>query len=153
MEFLIGAIVIIVLLLILGVDPMMILLGGIWIVEIFFILMTIFFVISLILLCLTKKTKGEFLRIDPNEGEIGTHAVYQIQGEEYNNSFPAEIMFTDKIYHTGKTVTLRQRDGKKLKLLFDNYSMIVIGTGLPVFTALAIALGFFLKEIAPYLKN
>lgn len=152
MEFLISAIVIIVLLLILGVDPMMILLGGIWIVEIFFIFMAVFFVVSLILLFLTKKTKGEFLRIDPNEG-IGTHAVYQIQGEEYNNSFPAEIMFTDKIYKTGKTVTVWQRNGKKLKLLFDWYSIIVIGTGLPVFTALAIALGSFLKEIAPYLKS
>lgn len=152
MEFLISAIIIIVLLLILGVDPMMILLGGIWIVEIFFILMTVFFVVSLILLLMTKKTKGEFLRIDPNEG-IGTHAVYQIQGEECNNSFPAEIMFIDKIYKTGKTVTVWRRNDKKLKLLFDWYSIIVIGTGLPVFTALAVALGFFLKEIAPYLKS
>ncbi|MDE6087401.1 MAG: hypothetical protein K2G25_03350 [Oscillospiraceae bacterium] len=152
MEFLIGAIVIIVLLLILGVDPMMILLGGIWIVEIFFIFMAVFFIISLILLFLTKKTKGEFLRIDPNEG-IGTHAVYQIRDQECNNSFPAEIMFTDKIYHTGKVVTLRHRDGKKLKLLFDNYSIIVIATGLPIFTALAVALGIFLQEITPYLAN
>ncbi|MDE5883717.1 MAG: hypothetical protein K2H29_01350 [Oscillospiraceae bacterium] len=152
MEFLISAIVIVVLLLILGVDPMMILLGGIWIIEIFFIFMAVFFVVSLILVFLTKKTKGEFLRIDPNEG-VGTHAVYQIQDQECNNSFPAEIMFTDKIYHTGKTVTLRQRDGKKLKLLFDNYSMIVIATGLPVFTALAVSLGIFLQEITPYLAN
>lgn len=152
MEFLISAVVIVVLLLILGVDPMMILLGGIWLVEIFFILMTVFFVVSLILLLMTKKTTGEFLRIDPNEG-IGTHAVYQIGVQEYNNSFPAEIMFVDKIYHTDKAVTLHQRDGRKLKLLFDNYSIVVIATGLPIFTALAIALGIFLQELTPYLTS
>lgn len=152
MEFLVGAVIIIMLLLILGVNPMNIILGAIGIIELFFIFMALFFIVSFILLLMTKKTKGEFLRIEDNEIiGVGTHAVYQINNQEFNNTFPAEIMFVDKIYKKNKQVNIWQRKGKKLNLIFDGYSIIVITVGLPIFTGLAIGLGLLLQAFLPYL--
>ncbi|MDE6708265.1 MAG: hypothetical protein K2K06_09565, partial [Oscillospiraceae bacterium] len=79
MEILVSAIILIVLLLILGVNPMYIILGAIGIVELYFLFMMLFFMISFILLLITKKTTGEFLRIEDNKKiGVGTHAVYYI---------------------------------------------------------------------------
>ncbi len=140
MELIIGAVVIIILLLILGVQPIMIGMGVLGIMEIFFILMTIFFIVSLILLFMTKPTEAKYLRIDPNEG-VGTHAVYWMNEREYDNSFPAEIMFIDKIYHEGKICKVRLWQSQKNPehyFLFDGYSIIVIAVGLPIFFILAV---------------
>ena len=154
MEILVSAIILIVLLLILGVNPMYIILGAIGIVELFFIFMMLFFMISFILLLITKKTTGEFLRIEDNKKiGVGTHAVYYINQQEFHNTFPAEIMFVDKIYKKNKQVHIWKREGKKLNLVFDFYSIIIIAVGLPVFTGLAIALGLLLKIFLPYLVS
>ncbi|GEM_PF-2540666 len=139
MEFIIGAAVIVLLLLILGVPPMMIAMGAFALVELFLILMVLFFIVSLILLLMTKPTKAKYLRIDPNEG-VGTHAVYWMDNREYDNSFPAEIMFIDKIYHKDQIYQVRIWKSKKNPeryLLLDWYSVIVIAVGLPVFSLMA----------------
>lgn len=139
MEFIIGAIVIIVLLLILGVSPMMIMFGAIVLIELFFLLMALFFIVSLILLLMTKPAQAKYLRIDQNEG-VGTHAVYWMEEREYDNSFPAEIMFIDKIYHKDQMYKVRIWKSKKNPeryIMLDWYSVIVIAVGLPVFSLLA----------------
>ncbi len=139
MEFIIGAIVIIVLLLILGVSPTLIILGLLSLTELFLLLMALFFIVSLILLLMTKPTEAKYLRIDQNEG-VGTHAVYWLDDREYDNSFPAEIMFIDKIYHKDQMYKVRIWKSKKNPeryLLLDWYSVIVIAVGLPVFVLLA----------------
>jgi len=146
MEFIIGAAVIILLLLILGVPLMTIAIGAVALLELFLILMVLFFIVSLILLFITKPTEAKYLRIDPNEG-VGTHAVYWMDDREYDNSFPAEIMFIDKIYHEGKMCKVRIWKSKKNPeryILLDWYSVIVIAVGFPVFTAMAGAIGWFL---------
>ncbi|MDE6004755.1 MAG: hypothetical protein K2G88_05150 [Oscillospiraceae bacterium] len=151
MEILVIAVIIIVLLLILGVNPMNIIFGVVGLIELFFIFMMLFFIISLVLLLMTKKTKGEFLRIEDNKKiGVGTHAVYKINQQEYNNTFPAEIMFVEKIYKTNKQVNIWQYKGKKLNLVFDFYSILVIAFGLPVFTGLAIALAILIQVFLPY---
>ena len=139
MEFIIGAVVIIVLLLILGVSPTLIILGLLSLTELFLLLMALFFIVSLILLLMTKPTEAKYLRIDPNEG-VGTHAVYWMDNREYDNSFPAEIMFIDKIYHKDQMYKVRiwkSRKNPERYLLLDWYSVIVIAVGLPVFSILA----------------
>ncbi|MBE6876512.1 MAG: hypothetical protein E7496_07290 [Ruminococcus sp.] len=139
MEFIIGAVVIIVLLLILGVSPTLIILGFLSLAELFLLLMALFFIVSLILLLMTRPTEAKYLRIDPNEG-VGTHAVYWMDNREYDNSFPAEIMFIDKIYHEGKICKVRiwkSQKNPERYLLLDWYSVIVIAVGLPVFSILA----------------
>ena len=129
MEYLIGAIVIIVLLLILGVPPMYIVGGILALIALLLVVMTGFFIVTLVLCLISKPCKGKFLRIFVHE-VVGTYAIYEIDGEEYKNTFPAEITLTDKIYHEGKIYPLRFRKGKKKYMLFDWYSWIVIGAGL-----------------------
>lgn len=143
MELIVAAIIIIVLLLILGVSPGIIMAGVLVLLELGLLFMTGFFVVTLVLLLLAKPVEAEFLRIFVHE-VVGTYAVYRIDGEEYKNTFPAEIMFVDKIYHEGKIYSARFRKFKKKHLLFDWYSYIVIGVGLPVSAALAGGLGWFL---------
>lgn len=143
MEFVVAVIIIVVLLLILGVSPGLIMAGVLVLLELGLLFMTGFFVVTLVLLLIAKPIKAEFLRIFVHE-VVGTYAVYRIDGEEYKNTFPAEIMFVDKIYHEGKMYSARFKKLKKKHLLFDWYSYIVIGVGLPVSAALAGLLGWFL---------
>jgi hypothetical protein len=129
MEYIIGAIVIIILLLILGVPWILIVEVIIGLMILLLIAMFVFFVVTLILALLSKPVKGKFLRIMIHE-VVGTYAIYEIDGEEYKNTFPAEIMFVNKIYHEGQIYPLRLHKGKKRYMLYDWYSWIVIGAGL-----------------------
>ena len=146
MEFLIGAIVIIVLLLILGVPWITIVEGIIILMLILLFAMFVFFIVTLVLLLMSRPKRGIFKRIIKHE-VVGTYAIYEIDGEEYKNTFPAEIMFVDRIYKEGKTYSARLHKGKKSYMLFDWYSYIVIGVGLPVSLALAVGLGWFLLSM------
>lgn len=146
MELIIALIIIIVLLLILGVSPGLIMGGVLGLIELLLLFMTGFFIVSVVLLLIAKPVKAEFLRIYISE-VVGTFAIYRIDGEEYRNTFPAEIMFVDKIYHEGRTYSARFRKLGKKHLLFDWYSYIVIGVGLPVSALLAGGLGWFLLNL------
>ena len=129
MEFIIGAVIIIVLLLILGVPWILIVEGIIGLMVILLIAMFLFFAVTLVLVLVSRPVKGTFLRIMIHE-VVGTYAIYEIDGEEYKNTFPAEIMFVNKIYHEGQIYPLRLHKGKKGYMLYDWYSWIVIGAGL-----------------------
>jgi hypothetical protein len=85
--------------------------------------------VTLVLVLVSRPVKGTFLRIMIHE-VVGTYAIYEIDGEEYKNTFPAEIMFVNKIYHEGQIYPLRLHKGKKGYMLYDWYSWIVIGAGL-----------------------
>lgn len=143
MEFIIAVIIIVVLLLVLGISPAWIATGALILIEILLIFMTGFFIVSLVLLFIAKPVRAEFLRIMQHE-VVGTYAIYRIDGEEYTNTFPAEIMFVDKIYHEGKMYSARLKKGKKKHLLFDWYSYIVIGVGLPLSAVGSYFLGMFI---------
>lgn len=129
MEFLIGAAVIILLLLILGVPPAYIIAVLLGLIALLLVVMLGFFIVTLILTLISKPYKGKFLRIVKHE-VVGTYAIYEIDGEEYKNTFPAEITLTDKIYHKGRLYPLRLHKGKRKYMLYDWYSWIVIGVGL-----------------------
>ncbi len=151
MEFIIGAVIIIVLLLILGVPPVMIGAGIVILLEFLTVLMALFFVVMLILLLISKPVKVKFLRIYIHE-VVGTYAIYEMNGKEYKNTFPAEIMFVDKIYKKDKIYPARFRQGKKGYMLYDWYSYIVIGVGLPLSLALAGGLGWFIFSLIGFIR-
>ena len=138
MEILIGAVIIIVLLLFLGVRPMTIIAGIVVLLALAAVLMTIFFLISLVLMLMARPVRADFLRIEQNEGP-GSHAVYRIGEKEYDNSFPAEMILQERIYRR-PTVYARLLQGKKRSLLFDWYTVIIILVGLPV--SMGLAAGF-----------
>lgn len=129
MEILIGAVVIILLLLILGVPVGYIIAGLIVLIALLLAAMLGFFVVTLVLMLISRPTHGKFLRIMQHE-VVGTYAIYEIDGEEYKNTFPAEIMFVKKIYREGKTYPVRLYRGKKRYMLYDWYTWIIIGAGL-----------------------
>ncbi|MBR2087142.1 MAG: hypothetical protein IJ906_08415 [Oscillospiraceae bacterium] len=129
MEFVIGAIIIIILLLILGVPWILIVEIIIGLLLLLLVVMFVFFAVTLVLALMSRPVKGKFLRIMIHE-VVGTYAIYEIDGKEYKNTFPAEIMFVNKIYHEGQIYPLRLHKGKKRYMLYDWYSWIVIGAGL-----------------------
>jgi len=151
MELLIGGCVIIVLMLILGVSPAMIIMILICLMWLMLLILTIFFVINLILLLMTKKTTGEFLRMEyKNNQPLKSHAVYLIDGQEEKNTFPAEVILINQIYKTGKQVAVWYKTGKNFRIVFDWYSLIVILTGLPVFVSMTYAFGLFASVMMKY---
>lgn len=147
MEIIIGAVIIIILLLILGVPWNVIVMGIMGLIALLLIVMLLFFIVTLVLMLISKPTRGRLLRIMQHE-VVGTYAVYEIDGKEYKNTFPAEIMFVDKIYHAGREYPVRLFKGKKNYMLYDWYTWIIIGAGLLLSGAGLAAMGWFLTMLA-----
>ncbi len=141
MEFIIGALVILVLLIILGVSAELIIQGILWILEILLLMMTLFFIVSVVFLLLGKRCNAEFLRIDM-QGKWG-NAVYCIDGAEYRNTYPAELLLQKWIYRKRMTTAKLWQRGE-ISFLFDWYSIIIVALGLPLSAAGAVLLGSFL---------
>ncbi len=141
MEFFIGLLVIIVLLLILGVDVFLIIRGILWLMEIILLGMTLFFVLSVALILLGTWQEAEFLRVE-KEKSWG-HAVYRIAGAEQKNIYPAEGILQKYIYRR-TDVRVRFWAHGALHVLFDRYSILIAALGLPLSAAGAVLLGLFL---------
>ncbi len=144
MEFLIGLLIIIVLLLILGVDVFLIIRGILWLMEIALLGMTLFFILSVVLLLLGRWQDAEFLRVE-KEKSWG-HAVYRVGGEEQKNLYPAEGILQKYIYRKTSARVRFWQHGKYC-VLFDRYSILIAALGLPLSAAGAVLLGLFLLWI------
>lgn len=145
MEIIITAAIIILLLLIFGVSVGVIMQGILWILEILLLFMTLFFTVSIVFLFLGKKCSAAFLRIE-KIGKLGSHAIYLIDGEERQNFYPAEDFFKKLIYRQ-RTTTARLWQHKTAYLLFDWYSMIIVGVGFPLSVIGAVLMGNFLIHL------
>ncbi len=145
MEIIITAAILILLLLILGVSVGVIMQGILWILEILLLFMTLFFTVSIVFLFLGKKCAAEFLRIE-KIGKLGGHAIYLINGEERQNFYPAEE-FLRKLIYRKRTTTARLWKHKTAYLLFDWYSMIIVGAGFPLSAVGAVLMGSFLINL------
>ncbi len=130
MEILIGAAIIILLLIILGVSIWTIMQGDLWIMAILLMLMDWFFLISLFFIIAGKPHDAQFVRIH-KQRKWGT-AVYLIDGKEYLNWYPAEFIFQNKIYHEDRTCRVRLWQCKRFYLLFDWYSILIAAIGVPL---------------------
>ncbi len=128
MDFLLGAVVIIILLFILGIGFDVISFG----IAIVLMLMTaateLFFLYYFIRLLLSKRREGEFVRIDRPEGGKFDRAYYLISEGELPNVFPCEFVMRDKLYKKGKRVKLRIDAGKKRVFDRNAFTTIVLGT-------------------------
>ncbi len=144
MEFLIGLLVILVLLLILGVDVFLIVQGILWLMELILAAMTLFFIVSIVFLLLGKWQDAEFQRVE-KEGKFG-HAVYSLSGTEQKNLYPAELILSKWIYRR-KAVRVRTWERGKRHILFDRYSILIAALGLPLSAAGTVLLGVVLWYI------
>lgn len=129
MEFLIGAVIIIILLLLLGVSWGAITYGIVILIGAVVSLLLIFFTAFTIRLLISEKKTGKFTRIGRPEKFKYDVAFYEIDGEEYPNIFPCEVnMFREKLYNPEKTVNLRLL--RKKTAVFDKNAALTIIVGI-----------------------
>ena len=139
MEIIIGLIVIIIICKILGVSNFVLILGGLGIIELIIIAMTIFFIYFTMHLFFTKKSEASFTKIDlPPKGKFKV-AYYKINDEEYPCIFPKESGIGSKVYKTDKIYKVRF--SKSLKKVYDKWAMITCAVGL-VFSIVAVITTF-----------
>lgn len=136
MEILIGAAVIIILLALLGVDIWYILLGIIALVALAALFVTAMFSVSMVWLLRSERCSGEFLKF--SEGKRFEYAVYRIDGGEYGNIFPAEMVLREKLYKPETPVKLRLY---RKKSVFDRNAALTTAIGLPVSLLITAAFG------------
>lgn len=126
MELLIAAAVVIALALILGVSGFSIMLVIYCVAAVILLAMTVFFIVSAVMLAGCKRSSGVFERFEKN-GKFET-AVYSADGKEYKNLFPAESIMRSRIYSAGER-RLFVRSGKKRSFCLDTHSVVIIVSG------------------------
>lgn len=127
MEIILGAVVIVFLLALAGVDIWYILLGLIIMVAVAAALTAGFFAVSLVMILRGGWKTGTFCGF--RRGKRFESAMYLIDGEEYPNVFPAEFVLRDRIYKPDKSVKLRlTRSGR----VFDLNALTTVCVGLPL---------------------
>lgn len=137
MEFLIGAVIIILLLLLLGVSWGAITYGIVILIGVVVSLLFVFFTAFTVRLLLAQKKTGKFTRIGRTEKIKYDVAFYEIDGEEYPNIFPCEVnMFRKKLYNPEKTVSVRLN--RKKTVTFDKNTTLTIIVGV-IASALLVA--------------
>ncbi len=129
MELLVGAVVIIILLLCLGVDWGMIAMGIMGLIGLGMVILAVFFLMCAVALLCAESVTAVFteLRKDNRRFDV---AYYMIGGREYPNLFPGEFVMRDKFYHKDKPVKLRLL--RKAGVVFDKNAVGTILIGLAV---------------------
>ncbi len=140
MEFIIAAAIILILLLILGVSPMTIMFGILWLMEAALAGMSVFFLICIVLILAGRRCKATFLRFSDAKFPA---AVYEIEGEEITNLYPAENHFRKLIYKNSPR-QVRLLRWKKMHFLFDGHSILIAALGLPLSVCGMLGLGLLL---------
>ena len=146
MEIFMIILILIVMLLIIGINAVTIGTGVLLVMELFSILMFLFFALSILFFFYCKRKKAKYLRVERSEKNIH-FAVYSYEGEEYRNLFPLDGMFAKKIYHEGRSYTVRLKRGKKHRFLFDWYSCLVMVLGLITSVTLIVGIGWFILTL------
>lgn len=130
MELIVGIIIIFILLFCLGASINTMITVALGIVCLFIVFMTAVFIYATIILLTGKRTKGIFTRAEKDEKGRIPYAYYLIDGTEYKNLFPLEVMFQSKIYRTDREVKLILNIRRKR--CFDNNAVICCILGIIV---------------------
>lgn len=130
MDIVIGIIVVFILLLCLGASLELIAMIALGIIMLFIVFMLVVFVYASVVLLIGKRTKGFYIRSETEEKSKIPYAIYTIDGVEYRNMFPLEVIFQKKIYREGKEVKLILNE--KSKRCFDNNAIACCVLGLLV---------------------
>ncbi|MDE7362812.1 MAG: hypothetical protein K2N38_12860 [Oscillospiraceae bacterium] len=104
MEFLIGAVLVIIIMLCIGFGWADIAMLGFAVAGAFIVLLGGFFAVCLVFIVLSKRKSGVFTEF--SEERRFPCAVYRIDGEDVPNMFPCEMMLRSKLYVRGKEIRL-----------------------------------------------
>ncbi len=129
MEILIGIAVIFVLLFCLGASLELIFQIAVALICLFILFMAAVFIYAFIILLTGKRVKGVFMESDKENGNL-PYARYLIDGKEYRNLFPLEVIFQKKIYIPDKEVKLILNE--RVKKCMDNNAVTCCILGLAV---------------------
>ncbi|MDE7252962.1 MAG: P2X purinoceptor [Acetatifactor sp.] len=138
MEYLIVFGIILVLVLIFGQSfvPLMVLVLGL--MGLFAVLCDFFFGVMALLAIAARPKKAVFVDVEKDDRGIG-FAFYEIEGEEYRNTFPTDA-FLRKLLYNRKNMRVRLLRLGDLVLVFDRVTLWIIGIGLPFFGVAVFAL-------------
>lgn len=143
MEIIIGAVVVLGLLFLLGVELGTLISVVQMILSALTFLMLLFFLFCVVLLLRSKKREAQLVGLMPRKkhtedkektenGEESKERIkfahYIVDGEEHTNWFPAEAIMTGKIYADKQCFVRTARLGKRL-LIFDRHSVVIVVTG------------------------
>ena len=132
MEILIVIAVLILLALILGVDILMVGTVIIGVLTLATLAITFFFLLNLLRLLTTRPTRGKLLGLREHEKFKYPWAFYEIDGQEYRNVFPCEVILRDRLYPEGKLCTLWTNRKKGWVYDTNAFICVLVGTGLCV---------------------
>ena len=107
MELFAGAVVVILLLWILGIDINVIISGVVIILFAAAVLTHLFFLVSVIGLIASKKREAYFSRFDRRGKAKWETAFYEVGDTELPNIFPCEVVMRDKLYRPDRKVKVR----------------------------------------------
>ena len=140
MEFIIGFVVVVALLLALGVSGYYILLGVFVLMLLTLAATVVFFAVTAFTLLGSHREHVRFDRIEKPEGGHFNCAIYKNASGEFRNVFPSEGIFVNYIYDTERaTWVLVTRRGRA----YDRYSLTTIIAGLSFGTVSLIMLGWW----------
>ncbi len=134
MEYILGIVIIVILLLILGFGLDIIISGFLWLLALATAVTEVFFIFFTVRLILSKKTEGTFSRIGRPEKSRFDAPYYSTPDGEKPNVFPAEFVMRDRIYKEGRTVKLRA--DRFRGFVYDRNARVTICFGLCVCTVL-----------------
>ncbi len=95
-----------------------------------------FFLIALCQMLRAEKKSARFLRIERGGRGGFERAVYEVDGGEVPDAFPAEPVFRGRLYRTDRAVKLRFSE--KRKTVFDRNTVVTIWCGLAAFLPLSV---------------
>ena len=146
MSYILGILIILLAMLVVGVKIEIItgiILGGIMLVN---YLLLIFFIVCLITLTGSKQKTAVFSRIEVRTGDDKKgkfdRACYLVDGREFPNAFPCEIILKDKLYIQNKPVTVWLCE--KRGVVFDKNAFAAVITGFFFFAAICAAIAIML---------
>ncbi len=148
MEFLVGGIIIVILLLIMGSASIRMWLIAMAVAEICMVFMFVFYSHILGLYFKAKSGKAYYQAI-PEIWNNGGFATFLMEGGEYRNVFPMELNLEKVFYHKDQELNVRflavpYAKNKTARIVFDKYSRIVMILGISTSAVFGIGIAVIL---------
>jgi len=140
-EILIGLVIVIALLLLLGVEASLIIMGVLALMGLVIAATLAFFIYTALTMIGSRRVKGNFKRFEKPEKGF-SRAVYMTDEGELKNSFPNEMILKKRLYVPEKTVSLLVTHKGRA---YDSYSRITVYVGLLLGTASVAMLVWILR--------
>ena len=109
-----------------------------------------FFLIALCHMLHAEKKSARFLRIERSGHGGFERAVYEVDGGEYPDAFPAEPVFRDRLYRMDRAVKLRFSE--KRKTVYDRNTVVTVWCGLAAFLPLSVWLMYAAIHMVLYAR-